>query len=183
MNLIEIKHKRLYQIDGVLPLTLFNELASTNWASIEWTRPVKQETWPRRSLDSSVPILKTVTDYIENLQEEIGNLIGVELFYPGTAWWLDEPGFTVAMHTDGHVPAAMQLFWVMPTEDHGTEFYYDYKTLQHKFKSIPNTGYIMLNQLEPDGSQPLQWHSMTNPVPNGTTRVSSYTTFGKYDDK
>ena len=183
MNLIEIKHKRLYQIDGVLPLTLFNELESTNWASIEWTRPVKQETWLRRSLDSSVPILKTVTDYIENLQEEIGNLIGVELFYPGTAWWLDEPGFTVAMHTDGHVPAAMQLFWVMPTEDHGTEFYYDYKTLQHKFKSIPNTGYIMLNQLEPDGSQPLQWHSMTNPVPNGTTRVSSYTTFGKYDDK
>jgi hypothetical protein len=91
-------------------------------------------------------------------------------------FWLDEPGFDVAMHTDGHLPAVMQLYWHQPGTDYGTGFY-RYRTrssLLHQFRSEPNTGYIMLNHLDDDGSQPLQWHGMFNPVPLNMYRVSSY---------
>jgi hypothetical protein len=73
----------------------------------------------------------------------------------------------------------MQVYWTVPSPDYGTGFY-RYKTLDsvlYQFQSRPNSGYIMLNHLESDGSQPLQWHGMFNPVPEGTIRVSSYWSF------
>ena len=85
----------------------------------------------------------------------------------------------MALHTDGHVPTAMQLYWTVPGTEFGTGFYH-YKNLDailYQFDSRPNSGYIMLNHLNPDGSQPLLWHAMLNPVPANTVRVSSYWRF------
>jgi hypothetical protein len=79
----------------------------------------------------------------------------------------------------------MQMFWVMPTEQHATQFYNSKRQHDIRFapKSVTNTGYLMLNKSNTDGSQPLQWHGMLNPVPAGTIRVCSYTHFGDYDHK
>ena len=76
----------------------------------------------------------------------------------------------------GHLPAVMQLYWHQPGSEYGTGFYryHTESSLIHQFTSDPNTGYIMLNHLDPDGNQPLQWHAMLNPVPDGTYRLSSY---------
>lgn len=183
MKITAIDSKRLYSIEDVLQTVTVDKLKAVNWDSIQWRRPAQQETWKRRSLETKHPVIAEATEYLETAITEIGNVLGVRFHYPGTAWWLDEPGFTVDMHTDGHLPAAMQLYWIVPSAAFGTVFYADRTSLKHAFESIPNTGYIMLNQLNPDGSQPLQWHCMTTPVPEGYIRVTSYTTFGGYDDK
>jgi hypothetical protein len=73
----------------------------------------------------------------------------------------------------------MQLYWTVPGPDWGTGFYRykDPDSLLYQFESRPNSGYIMLNHLNPDGSQPLLWHAMLNPVPAGHIRVTSYWQF------
>jgi hypothetical protein len=88
------------------------------------------------------------------------------------------------VHTDegiekAGVIATIQLYLFAPNEDYGTEFFTatKYKTIFdsfYKFKSIPNTGYLMLNHLTEDGSLPMQWHGMLNPVPEGCHRLSAY---------
>lgn len=174
---------RLFHIREILCSTALKRLTSLDWSSIVWERPPQQESWKRRSLTDKHSVLADVNMQLRDLSGEIGERCGVEFSYPSTAWWLDEPGFTVDLHTDGHLPAAMQLCWLAPDAHYGTAFYTDPRTLRHQFESVPNTGYIMLNQPNIDGSQPLQWHSMTNSVPSNTLRITSYTTFGAYNNK
>lgn len=176
---------RIFHISNIVPTALLEKINCIDWESVAWTRQPYQETWPRRLLDSAHPVVEEANAFINNMIAQIGDACGVALKYASTGWWLDEPGFTVSIHTDGHLPAAMQLFWVMPTEGHATVFYNSKLSTDVRFapKSIPNTGYIMLNMPNTDGSQPLQWHGMLNPVPAGTVRLCSYTTFGTYKNK
>jgi hypothetical protein len=52
-----------------------------------------------------------------------------------------------------------------------------------QFEFLPNSGYLMLNQLHCDGSQPLQWHGMLTAVPAHQIRLTTYTVFGQYSHK
>jgi hypothetical protein len=179
---------RLFLIEDLLPQELVEQVLAVDWENVPWQRGQAQETWPRRQLKyNSIPVLVKVNEYITSIVPAIGDAIGVEYEFPDTNWWVDEPGFTVDMHTDGHLPATMQLYWSMPNNstDYGTAFYSSKRQLDliKRFDSIPNSGYVMLNQLNEDGSQPLQWHNMPNPVPKGTLRVSSYTHFRGYKTK
>lgn len=177
--------ERMYHIVEILPDELLTELTSLNWNNISWTKQPMQENYPRRLLDSANSTLVKVSTYFETVTTVVMQELGIKLTYPNTSWWLDDPGFTIDIHTDGHLPSSMQLFWVMPTIEHGTIFY-NYKKgddIRFSPKSIPNTGYIMLNKLNSDGSQPLQWHGMMNSVPIDTIRVCSYTIFGDYEYK
>jgi hypothetical protein len=186
MNITAIDStRRIFQIENILPLDLVEKINQVEWDLVAWTRQPYQESWPRRLLDPTHKVIAEVNEYISNNIVTIGDACGVDLKYASTGWWFDEPGFTVSIHTDGHLPASMQLFWVMPTEDHATIFYNSKNSTDVRFapKSIPNTGYIMLNMPNEDGSQPLHWHGMLNPVPAGTIRLCSYTTFGTYENK
>jgi hypothetical protein len=177
--------RRIFQIDNILPANLVDKINSIDWENVEWTRQPYQETWPRRLLTPAHPVVTEVNTFINTTITEIGDACGVVLNYASTSWWLDEPGFTVNIHTDGHLPASMQLFWITPSEYHATVFYNSKNSADIRFapKSIPNTGYIMLNLPNTDGSQPLHWHGMLNSVPAGTVRLCSYTTFGAYENK
>lgn len=168
--------KRLWQVtDLVLPEELA-DILSIDWLSVA-TKPCPgQESWKRRLLDWDHPEVVKVNQYIRNKLPEINAALGTNYTEFYGHFWLDEPGFDVILHTDGELPNAMQMYWVMPDENYGTGFYF-YKnpnTLQHQFMSYPNTGYILLNHVNEDGSQPLFWHGMLNPVPEGTYRLSSY---------
>ena len=78
---------------------------------------------------------------------------------------------------------------ISPNENLGTSFYNTVnrddltmigwmskieQSLLVKFKSIPNTGYVMLNYPETDGTTPLLWHNMNVPVPENSIRLSCY---------
>lgn len=168
---------RLYQVNNLLTADELADVMSTHWLDLPWKRGPGQQHWPRRWLLPDQRVTQ-LTEYVDSKLNQINELIGKKFNGIGTHWWVDEPGFTVAMHTDGHLPYTMQLYWEVPSEEFGTVFYH-YKTidsLRYKFLSIPNHGYIMDNKCD-DDYQMLQWHSMLNKVPEGTIRVSSYSWF------
>ena len=174
----------LFFVADVFPQSLVDQIISTDWLTLPWQRQEGQESWPRRRIDNAaLPWNSEWDDCCRELWLAIGNAIGFEvlgyqsssMYGYGTAWWLDEPGFTCAMHTDGEMPGAVQMTWI-GNANLGTSFY-QYKnsnSLRHQFVVSPNTGYIMINRLQPEGYRKLQWHAMLNPVPADQYRISSY---------
>ena len=166
----------LFAVTDVFPQTLVDQIISTDWLALSWQRQEGQELWSRRRIDNAALAWGHEWDQIcQQLWPVLGQAIGYKMAnYQGTAWWVDEPGFTCAMHTDGEMPGAMQMTWIGDV-NLGTAFYH-YKrpdALRHQFKVLPNTGYVMINRPS-DGYRKLQWHAMLNPVPADQFRLSSY---------
>ena len=167
---------RLWSVSNLLSSSECADIMNVDWLTMPWERAPQQAHWLRRTIAWAHPEVQRLSAMINNRLPEINCALGTNFSQAFDNFWLDEPGFSVPMHTDGHLPAVMQLYWHQPGLDYGTGFY-RYRTrssLIHQFASEPNTGYIMLNHLDLDGSQPLQWHAMFNPVPPGTYRLSSY---------
>jgi len=170
---------RIWQVWDLLSKEQTEEIVKTDWLGLASGPGLKQETWARRQVLWTDPTAQHYSSYINTRLPEINLALGTNFERMSGHFWIDLPGFTVAMHTDGHVPNAMQLYWTVPGSQFGTGFY-QYKStdsLLYQFLSRPNSGYIMLNHPDQDGSQPLLWHAMLNPVPEGTIRVSSYWRF------
>lgn len=189
MNIIPLnKENRIFHLTDIFPEDLLDTVLALDWTNLQWKRGNAQEHWTRRQIDSnSNPVLQNIVNYIWDNLTEIGNLCNVRFTNPtpDTWWWYDEPGFDVGIHTDGHLPATMQIFWTAPDESYATTFYNSKNSNDPaiNLKFIPNTGYIMLNMPNEDGSQPLQWHGMLNKVPEKAFRLTSYTVFGPYENK
>ena len=170
---------RVWAVEDLLPVEQAEEIIAADWMDLAWSPSGGQESWPRRQIAWDDATAQRLGRYITDQLPQINHALGTEFVACGGRFWVDLPGFTVDLHTDGHVPNSMQMYWLVPGPDWGTGFY-RYKSrdsLLYQFSSRPNTGYIMLNQPEPDGSQPLLWHGMFNPVPPGHIRVSSYWCF------
>jgi hypothetical protein len=167
---------RLWQVSDLLPKAQAEEILSTDWSCLATGPSGGQETWRRRQVAWDDAHALQYGGYINRCLPAINQALGTEFTRTSGHFWIDLPGFAVAMHTDGHVTTAMQLYWTVPGPEWGTGFYYfkNPNTLLYRFASVPNSGYIMLNHTDPDGSQPLLWHAMLNPVPEGHIRVSSY---------
>jgi len=181
---------RLFAISEIFSEELVAELLALDWPNLPWHDSEGQEMWLRRSIITDFePAIIKANAVIAELHSYIEHVCQVEFKYStnqgSTVWWYDEPGFDVPIHTDGELPATMQIFWTAPSTTLGTCFYNTKRQhdLKKAFDFVPNTGYIMLNGPNPDGSQPLQWHGMLNKVPPGTFRLTSYTTFGPYTGK
>lgn len=180
---------RLFRVEDLLPRELLTKLLALDWNTLPWERENQQEMWARNSINKfEVPELNEACQYIASLHHWLEDRFNIQFEYQtntgNTNWWVDQPGFTTPMHTDGELPMSLQMYFVGDISL-GTSFY-TYKnenSLIQKFEFLPNTGYMMLNGKNPDGSQPLHWHAMLTPVPEGTYRVSSYTVFPKYSYK
>jgi hypothetical protein len=176
---VNIVPGRLWQVADLLPREQAAEIVRTDWTALATSLSGGQETWSRRQVDWSEPLAQRYSGYINQLLPNINLALGTQFTLAGGHFWIDLPGFQCDLHTDGHLATAMQLYWTVPGPEYGTGFYHHKRqdSLLYQFASVPNSGYIMLNHLEPDGSQPLQWHGMLNPVPEGTIRVTSYWRF------
>jgi hypothetical protein len=163
----------------LLPAIQADEIVATDWNAVAAGPSDGQESWSRRQIAWNNPVALRYSEYINACLPEINRALGTEFKRSGGHFWIDLPGFTCALHTDGHLANSMQLYWTVPGNDWGTGFYRHKRrdSLFYQFASVPNTGYLMLNHRDPDGSQPLQWHAMLNPVPVGHIRVSSYWQF------
>lgn len=165
----------LFLIEDIFPQALVDQILSTPWLDLPWQRQEGQELWHRRRIiDSSLPWLSQWNQCCQDLWPNISKFIGYDMTqYQGTAWWVDEPGFTCSMHTDGEMPGAMQITWVGDS-NLGTEFYHfkNKNHLRYKFTPKANQGYIMINRPDHTGFRKLQWHAMLVPVQQ--YRVSSY---------
>ena len=171
---------RLWEVEDLLPPEELADILSTPWSGLAWSPSGGQESWPRRQVNWDDPTAQRLGSYISAQLPRINLALGTEFTRSDGHFWVDLPGFRVPLHTDGHVPNAMQMYWIMPGAEWGTGFYRYKRTdsLVYQCESRPNSGYIMLNHVNEDGSQPLLWHAMLNPVPAGTIRVSSYWRFG-----
>lgn len=164
----------LFCVENVFPQQLVKQILETPWMQLPWHKQEGQELWPRRRiLDSAIPWINDWHSHLSRAWESIGNQIGVELQpYQGTAFWLDEPGFTCAMHTDGELPGSLHLTWCGP----GTTFYWhkDPDTVRYQVPEQPNCGYIMVNQPDSIGYRRLLWHAMLTPVEPTAFRLTTY---------
>jgi hypothetical protein len=185
VNISPIIPGYLYTVDSVFPKHLLSLINSIDWPA----RPACQLDigWGlRRQIEHSDVTDHTVNDYcFAELKTAIEQACSVKFTGPtaqqGFQYWLDLPGFRPAIHTDGDLPSAVQIY-LQPTDrtDLGTAFYHTAQADSeiHQFDSRPNSGYIMLNQ--PELNRPALWHDMTQAVPEGVVRLCLYVTLGQY---
>lgn len=179
MKIVNLDNERLlWLVTDVVEPDHLKEILSIDWPSLPWSKSPGQEIWRRRLIDSNHPDVARVTSYITKKLDAINEQLSTDFEKCEVGWWLDEPKFKVGIHTDGELPATMQLYWMAPGTEYGTCFYHYKKgPVKHNFLSVPNSGYIMLNMPDSTGYRVLQWHGMTARVPAGTWRLSSYVRF------
>lgn len=180
---------RLFQVKNVFDENIMNLVKSINWSSLPWQRGLGQESWSRRRIDTNVDEVNTLSSLMIPFIEQINDVLEIDIDPNCVNWWLDEPGFTCGTHIDEFLPKTIQLYMLCPNENVGTSFYnhvprgdlsmFEWMSRIEqsplvKFKSIPNTGYVMLNYPEEDGTTPLLWHNMNVPVPENSIRLSCY---------
>jgi hypothetical protein len=167
----------LFCVQQVMPDDLVQKILNTPWLDLPWQKQSGQESWPRRMINNdALHWIDEWNDACSQLWPAIEKTTGTKMSqYPGTRFWLDEPGFTCGMHTDGEMLGSMQLNWI-GTRDLGTAFYWHKHPASLRYQTTfePNTGYIMINKADDTGYRPLMWHAMLNPVPANSFRVTSY---------
>jgi len=168
----------LYMVSNIVSSELEQKVLSTAWMDLEFVKQPGQENWPRRLIvDKYLPWLDQWQHEILQSWPGLEQSLGVKLQpYSRTAFWLDEPGFTCAIHTDGEMPGSLQISWIGDSAL-GTTFYHSKNRnnvrFRHKFAS--NSGYAMINMPDQSGYRHLQWHGMLEPVPKNSYRLTSYT--------
>ena len=163
----------LYQCANLVTPELAHSIATHDWLNEAVQKQEGQEQWDRWMIDKH-PLIDEFERQLNAKLPLLNAAIDAEYsFAEGTRIWIDSPGFTVPMHLDGWLPAALQCYW-LGDEDCGTVFYNsdDADDVRYAFKAIENTGYYMRNP-NPDTNS--LWHGML--VPTRNLRITSYTYF------
>ena len=170
---------RLWQVEDLLTAEQVSHIQSVDWNTLAWNQSPQQAGWLRREIVWNEPEIQPITPWLNAGLDQVNEATGSAFTVAGGTFWVDQPGFQCPLHTDGHLANSLQMYWIVADDSYGTGFYYHKRTdsLLYQFASKPNTGYLMLNHANPDGSQPLQWHAMLHPVPPNTIRVTSYWQF------
>lgn len=173
----------LYQVSNLIPQDLADKILATKWMDLKYTREQYQESWSRRRIDNNeLPWVTQWDKHMESIWDDViiqrfqSHFKKTILPYPGTAFWVDEPGFVCPIHTDGSLPGSVHIMWY-GRSNLGTTFYNnkDTRDVRYHVEFKPNNGYIMINQSDDLGVQPMIWHDMMSPVPQNDYRVTSYT--------
>lgn len=169
----------LFRVIDICEQQIVDQVLSTDWLAVPWTKQEGQESWPRRRADNSaLPWIEQWHEHMRKIWPDVENQLGIPIHgYTDTAFWIDEPGFTCSMHTDGEMPGSLHLTWIGTADTHGTAFYWykDPAALRYQVPMEPNAGYIMINKPTEQGYRKLLWHAMLTPVPANTFRLTSYT--------
>lgn len=169
----------LFRVEQAVDQSLVDNIMSTDWLNLPWQRQEGQENWSRRRIDNTaLPWIDQWHAYMRHIWPDVEHQLGIQIHdYTDTAFWIDEPGFTCTMHTDGEMPGSLHLTWIGSKDTHGTAFYWykDPGTLRYQVPMSPNSGYIMINKANDQGYRKLLWHAMLTPVPINTIRLTSYT--------
>lgn len=174
---------RLWAISDIWPEDLINDVLSIDWLN----EPFAYETellgdQNRRNVFPKNPIITRLDDYMHQCVPLINQITNNNFISsPASCWWINEPGFRSNMHHDGGLLNNMLVYWYAPdkSEEYGTTFYNSDNTsdVLHQFKSVPGTGYFMLNHVDPDGTRPIQLHAMLNIIPPNHWRLTSFWQF------
>jgi hypothetical protein len=172
----------LFEIINLVPQSLVEKITQTPWLSLLYHMEPSNRDLRRRVANNQLSWIAEWHECIDQAWSNIVQATGCDhleyfnLDGSATGFWIDMPSYTCPMHTDGELPGAIQMYWIAPNQDLGTTWYHykDTTSIRHNFEFKPNTGYIMINQQNPNGYRKLQWHGMLTPVPKDSFRVSSY---------
>lgn len=168
------QENNLFCVKQAVTSSLADKVLATDWLALPWERQSGQELWARkRVINSAIPWIDEWHTCLEQSWSSLEQQLGIKIRpYQGTAFWIDEPGFTCSMHTDGEMPGSVQLIW----QGSGTTFYWykDPSAVRYQVSSQPNSGYVMINRADDNGYRPLLWHAMLDPVPTNSLRLTSY---------
>jgi hypothetical protein len=167
----------LFHVQDLFPQHLVDRILATDWFSLDYYLEEGNRKLRRRIDTSTLDWQKDWDAHLQAIWSTVQESIGCDtIFYSETGWWVDDPTYTCPMHTDGELPAALQMFWIGASQNLGTSWYWHKDTTapRHTFSFTPNNGYIMLNLPDETGYRKLQWHAMLEPVPKNTFRLTSY---------
>ena len=162
-------HKNLFYIENAFSQEIVEQLKSEDPFSYPYRKEEMQDIWPRRRLEPTTSsVYNKLTEQLNNCVDQISTAIGYPVFVTDTGIWLDEPGFSMGKHLDNDaVVMSMQIYLNDNPAQLGTTFYNKDGTVRHQLPYKFNCGYMMING-------PEQYHGMTNPVPENSYRISSY---------
>lgn len=177
----------LYSAIDCFPADLITHIVNTDWLSLPYER-LDIGFKLRRLIESqNLPFADLITrpliqEILELIQAQCNITFSNDHFF-NINWWVDEPGFKPQMHSDGNLPAALQIYF-LPVDNLllGTTFFNSKRTndILYRFLSKTNTGYIMLNSHLCNGVKKILWHDMEHSVPENTYRVCCYIPLGNY---
>lgn len=179
MHIKSVDHYQdLFAISNAVSEDLKQKILSTDWWSLEYRAQPSQENWPRRLIiNDQLPWIDQWAEELRSVWHEIETSAAVTLEpYSDTAFWVDEPGFTCSIHTDGEMPGSLHLNWI-GDKSLATRFYHSKNPQDIRFQQdfLTNSGYAMVNLADRAGYRHLQWHGMLEPVPDNSFRLTSYT--------
>lgn len=162
----------LFYVENFYPDNLLEAFCNQDHTSVPWKKEDWQIEYPRRRLiQTAGSIYDEMNKHVNSKIETISQVTKVNFMCADTGFWLDEPSFSMSPHLDNSgVFASMQVFLNNNASNLGTTFYNSDKTVRFQPDYKINTGYIMINN-------EAQIHGMTNPVPENSYRISSYTWF------
>lgn len=166
----------LFCVQDVFSSDLVDQVLATPWLELPWARQPGQEQWHLRRCikNNSISWMAQWDQELGQHWTTIQQQLNIKLVpYASTSFWLDEPGFVCAMHTDGELPGSLHMPWIGA----GTSFYWHNNpaALRYQTPAQPNAGYMMINSADNTGYRKLLWHAMLAPVPENTFRLTSYT--------
>lgn len=188
MNIVPIESDGyLYAVSDVFSQYFVDKILATPWLDLPYNRLEIGRNKRREILAKNIPYWAELNQFIQQqlrpcIEEQCKVKFVDDKFF-SINWWVDEPGFKPAMHTDGNLPSAMQIYILTNNDESlGTTFFNTQSTddVMHRFPSVFNTGYMMFNSHTVDGKRKLLWHDMECPVPPSVFRVCCYITLGGY---
>jgi len=176
--------KRLLSITQAVDQNYLHQLNNIDWLTYSWIRDEyyhENSTFRRRILQPHCDLMQIIDSAILQLIPQINQLCNTEYMTCGSVWHLCENGFVCPLHTDGHKPNVMIVYWQTPGPEFGTTFYNstDLSDIFHEFAGIPNTGFFVNYEPFDDGIWPEMWHASLMSVPMGRYRLLTQYEFQK----
>lgn len=176
--------KRLLAVTQAVDPIYLEQLNRTDWLSRDW---IPDDHWQengafrRRILSSHCDLMQAIDHDIQKIVPEINRLCNTGYVDARSTWHICESGFRCDMHTDGHKPNVMIVYWQTPGPDFGTTFYNSTDPLDvfHEFSGLPNTGFFANYQPRIGRPWPEMWHASLVPVPIGQYRLMTQYQFYK----
>ena len=167
--------KRLLAVTQAVDPEYLDKINSVDWLrrAYEMDEHSRVSSAFRRRILMPCDLQDAVDREIQRLLPIICAVSGQSYEWIASSWQICEPNWVCPMHTDGHKPNVMIIYWQTPGPEFGTTFYNssDPTDVWHEFAGIPNTGFFANYEPNPGESWPELWHASLQSVPAGSYRL------------
>lgn len=168
--------RRLFSVQLAITPEYVKRLNQVDWLSRPYEmddHSSESDTFQRRILTECLDVQAMIDVEIQKLVPKINEIAEKNYTSVGSTWQICEPNFVCPMHTDGHKPNVMIIYWQAPGVEWGTTFYNtnDPTDVWYEFPAVPGTGFFANYEPELGEPWPLMWHASLKAVPENHYRL------------